>query len=143
MDFVVSLPLSKGKSVIMVMVYMLSKYAYFIALAYPCTAATLAQKFLENIFKLHGMPKTIVSDRDFVFLSAFWRKFFKLHESKLCMCSRYHPQSVGKTEVVNRCLETYLRCYTSNQPRKWLQWLPWVEMSYNTYFHTFTQFNPF
>lgn len=84
-DFVVSLPLSKGKSIIMVMVDRLSKYAYLIALVHPYTIATLAQKFLENIFKLHGMPKTIVSDRDCVFLSAFWRKFFKLRLSYACV----------------------------------------------------------
>lgn len=55
----------------------------------------------------------------------------------------YHPQSYGLTEVVNRCLETYLWCYTSNQPRKWLQWLSWVKWSYNTSFHTSAQFTPF
>lgn len=108
MDFVVGLPLGKGKSVIMV-VDRQSKYAHFIALSHPYTAASIAQEFVLNIFKLHGMPKTIVSDRDYVFLSTFWREFFKLHGSKLCMSSGYHPHSDGQNEVVNRCLKTYLR----------------------------------
>lgn len=136
-------PMSIGKSIIMVMVDRLSEYAHFIALAHPYNATTLAQEFVENIFKLYGMPTTIVSDNNFVFLNALWREFFKLHGSKLCMSSGYHPHSDGQIEVVNRCLETYLRCFNSNQPRKWLQWHPWAELSYTTSFHTSAQFTPF
>lgn len=54
---------------------------------------------MEHVLKLHGMPYTIVSNRDTVFLSAFWKDFFKLQGSKLCMSSSYHPQSDGQTEV--------------------------------------------
>lgn len=71
MDFIVGLPLSKGKFLMMVVVDRLSKYAHFIALAHPYTVATVAHSFVANIFKLHGMPVTIISDRDPVFPSAF------------------------------------------------------------------------
>lgn len=95
MDFIMGLPSCKGKSVIFVVVDRLSKYAHFMALAHPFTVATLAHVFVDNVFKLHGMSATIVSDRDAIFLSAFRKEFFNLHGSKLCMSSGYHPQSDG------------------------------------------------
>jgi hypothetical protein len=78
MDFVEGLPLSKGHSVIFVVVDRLSKYAHFMSLSHPYTAATVAQLFMANIFKLHGMPQFIVSNRDPTFTSTFWRELFKL-----------------------------------------------------------------
>lgn len=117
MDFIVGLPFCKGKSVIFVVVDRLSKYAHFISMAHPYTTTMVAQVFVENIFKLHGIPSSIVSDRDPVFVSSFWKELFKLQGSKLCLSSGYHPQSDGQTEVVNRCLETYLKCFVSNQPK--------------------------
>lgn len=71
MDFIVGLPLCHGKSVIMVVVDRLTKYAQFLSLAHPYTATIVAPLFVENVFKLHGMPSTIVSDRDPIFLSVF------------------------------------------------------------------------
>lgn len=143
MDFIEGLPNSHGKSVLFVVVDRLSKYAHFIPLSHPYTATTIAKVFFDNIFKLHGLPESIVSDRDVAFTSAFWTELFRLQGVKLCFSSAYHPQSDGQTEVVNRTIEMYLRCFTSDKPNKWLTWLPWAEFCYNTGFHTSLKATPF
>ncbi|GJZ13163.1 putative mitochondrial protein [Tanacetum coccineum] len=110
MDFVEGLSNSHIKTVIMVVVDRLSKYSHFMALSRPFTAIQFAQLFLDNIYKLHGLPKVTVD---------------------------------GHTEVVNRCLECYLKCMTGEKPKEWAKWLPLVKYWYNTNFHTSIKTTPF
>jgi hypothetical protein len=103
----------------------------------------VAKAFITNVVRLHGIPTSIVSDRDKMFLSSFWQALFQLQGTQLCMSSSYHSQSDGQTEVINRTLEQYLCYFTSDQPRKWVEWISWAECSYNTTTHSSTKLTPF
>lgn len=127
----------------MVVVDRLTKYFHFLRLSHPYTAATVVKLFMDNIVKLHGMPQSIVSDRDKVFLSQFWQSLFTTLGTQFKLTTAYHPQGDGQSERLNRCLESYLRCMTSHKANKLYSWLPLAELWYNTNYHTAIQMTPF
>lgn len=143
MDFIEGLPRSGRFNCILVVVDKFSRYAHFIPLSHPFTAATVASTFMENVYKLHGPPEQIISDRDRIFNSLFWRQLFQLTGTILSMSSSYHPETDGQTERVNQCLEGYLRCFAHACPTKWLQWLALAEFWYNTSMHSALGKSPF
>ena len=119
MDFIVGLPKSSNKPVIMVVVDHLSKYAHLCSLQHPFTTSTVAQLFMDQVFKLHGMSHSIVSNRDLTFTSNFLQELFKLQGTQLHLNIAYHTHTDGQTEVVNKCLETYLRWFASKRKNQW------------------------
>jgi hypothetical protein len=143
MDFITGLPNSFGFTVIMVVIDRLTKYSHFIAQKTDYTSKTVAEAFMSYVVKLHGIPKSIVSDRDKVFTSSFWQHLFKLQGTSLKMSTAYHPQTDGQSEAVNKCLEMYLRCFTFDTPKMWYKVLPWEEYWYNTALQTSTGMTPF
>jgi len=136
MDFITQLPLYQVKATIWVVVDRLTKYAHFIVVPPHFIATSLAWVFIKEIYRLHGMPKTIVSDRDRIFASRFWPELFKLNDTTFCLSSAYHPQSDGQTEVTNRILETVLCCYVNDIPKQWVLYLPLAEHWYNSSFQS-------
>ena len=103
----------------------------------------MAQAFFADIVRLHGVPQSMVSDRDPVFTSKFGRELMRLMGTKLHMTSAFHPQSDGQSEAANRVITMYLRCLTGDRPRQWLQWLPWAEYVFNTAYQSSLQDTPF
>jgi len=143
MDFITHLPSSAGHTVVWVICDRLTKYAHFLALPTHFTAQQLARRFVVEIFRLHGMPKTIVSNRDPLFVSTFWRQLFKAQGTTLKFSSTYHPQTDGQTEVLYRGLEAYLRCFTEDHPHTWYQYLHLAELWHNTAHHSAIGTSPF
>lgn len=127
-DFIEGLSTSKGFNSILVVVDRFTKYAHFIPLKHPFTAHQVGSSVLHHVVKLHGLPNTIVSNRDRIFTSSFWKELFKLMDTTLLMSTVYHPQTDGQTERVNQYLEMYLRCSVHNSPKKWSDWLHLAEL---------------
>ncbi|KAK8923731.1 hypothetical protein KSP39_PZI019566 [Platanthera zijinensis] len=99
MDFIDDLPRSQGQTVILVLVDKMSKYDHSLALHHPYMGESVADLFVREIIQLHCISRTIISDRDSVFVGNFWRELFRLQGTRLCMSTAHHPQKDGQTKV--------------------------------------------
>jgi hypothetical protein len=117
LDFVEGLPPSGQFKCILVVVDKFSKLDHFVPLKHPFTALTVAGAYMENVYKLHGMPASLLSDRDRIFTSNLWKELFGLAGVTLRMNSSYHAQTDGQTERINQCMETFLRCFVHVRTR--------------------------
>ena len=144
MDFIVQLPkTNKGHDAIFVVVDRLTKMAHFIPTKTTATAEDTAELFRDNIFKLHGLPEDIVSDRDSKFVGHFWECFCKMLGIKRNLSSPYHPQSDGQTERMNRILEDMLRHWVGPDHDDWDQFLSCCEFAVNNAFQKSIGTTPF
>jgi transposase InsO family protein len=143
MDFITGLPNSHGNNAIFVVIDRLTKQSHFIPTTTDLDATALARLYIAQIIRLHGTPKSIISDRGPVFISSFWQSLQHLLGTKLKFSTTYHPQSDGQTERINAILENYLRHYCSYQQDDWTDYLPLAEFAYNNAIHSATRVSPF
>ncbi|KAJ9519795.1 hypothetical protein QJQ45_013511 [Haematococcus lacustris] len=144
MDFIGPLPpTSHGYDMVVTVVDKLSKMLHLIPTTATATAPDIAKLFFDHVFKHHGLPEAIVSDRDPKFTSDFWTSLFHLTGTRLLMSSAYHPQTDGQSERANRTVEDMLRPYLNHHKTDWDQHLAAVEFAYNSSTHVGTGFSPF
>ncbi|GAU51866.1 hypothetical protein TSUD_416500 [Trifolium subterraneum] len=144
MDFVGGLPkTAKGNEVIWVVVDRLTKPAHFIAIKIGTLVPKLAEIYVEQIIRLHGIPSSIVSDRDPKFTSRFWESLQEALGTKLRLSSAYHPQTDGQSERTIQSLEDLLRACVLEQGENWDSCLPLIEFTYNNSFHSSIGMAPF
>ena len=117
--------------------------AHFIACHKTDDASHIADLFYKEIVRLHGIPGTIVSDRDVKFLSYFWKTLWSKLVTKLLFSTTSHPQTDGQTEVVNCTLSTLLCTIIKSNLKNWEKCLPHVEFAYNRAVHSTTQYSQF
>jgi transposase InsO family protein len=142
-DFIVELPDSHGYDAVMNVVDSVGKRAHFIPTNTTITALGAARLFLHNVWKLHGLPRSIVSDRGPQFVAEFTRELYRLLGITLSTTTAYHPQADGQTERVNQELEQYLRVFVNERQDDWDELLPMAEFQYNNHIHSSTQQTPF
>jgi transposase InsO family protein len=144
MDFINGLPKTpRGNDSIWVIVDHLTKVAHFISVRTTYGGDKLAKLYIDNILKLHGVPKSIVSDRGAQFVSKFWRSLHQTLKTKLDFSSAYHPQTDGQAERVNQVLEDMLRACVLTYGKNWEDNLAFAEFSYNNGYHTSLKKAPF
>jgi len=130
MDFVTELPCSEGCDQLWVVIDRFTKMAHFIPLKEK-TAADLTKIFAREIWRFHGLPTDIVSDRDSRFTSETWKGFLELLGIRLRMSTAFHPQTDGQTERLNQTIEAYLRAFVAKEQDDWVSLLPMAEFAYN------------
>lgn len=144
MDLITHLPKSlHGNDCIVVFVDRLTKQFHAVATVTEVSAVELVSIFFREVVRHHGVPSTIVSDRDPRFTAHFWRTVFEMIRTKLAMSTSFHPQTDGQTERDNRTIEDILRSYVNSLQDDWDEYLPFAEIAYNKSIQASTGFSPY
>jgi len=142
-DFITKLPLAQGYDSILVVVDRLTKMVHFIPTTEKTSAEGLARLFRDNVWKLHGLPESIISDRGPQFTAGLMRELNKMLGIKSKLLMAFHPQTDGQMERVNQELEQYLRMFIDHRQEQWPEWLGTAEFAYNNKVHSSTKTSPF
>jgi len=142
-DFITKLPVSKGHDSILVVCDRFSKMSHFVATTEKTTAEGLARLFRDNVWKLHGLPESVISDRGPQFVAGMMKELNKMLGIETKLSTAYHPQTDGQTERTNQELEQYLRMYVNHRQNNWAEWLATAEFTFNNKVHTATKMSPF
>ena len=143
MDFITGLPIVEGYDAIATFVDTFTKQSHFIPCSSKINAEQFARLYFENVFRHHGLSRCIISDRDPLFTSSFWKTLMQQLKTRLNMSSAYHPQTDGQTERTHRTIEQNLRGFIHAQHDDWLHVLPLAEFCYNNSVHSATKYSPF
>lgn len=147
MDFITELPPSKFTGVtydaILVIVDRLTKMAHYVPARGDWDGYDLAQTWLREVVRLHGVPEKIISDRGPLMNSKHWRTFNYYLNARRILSTAFHPQTDGQTERQNQTLEQYLRCFCVLEQDDWTAWLSIAEFAYNDSVHATTKDTPF
>jgi len=142
-DFISELPELGGYDSLMVAVDSIGKRSHFVETVTTVTATGAANLYLRNVWKLHGLPRKIISDRGLQFVAAFMKELYQLLEIEAATSTAYHPQTDRQMEQVNQELEQYLRIFVGERQDDWYTLLTLAEFSYNNHIHSSTQQTPF
>ncbi len=144
-DYVTDLPTSgtNGYTYVFTRVCHLTKMAHFVPRHKEITTEESADLLINNCYRLHGVPKVIVSDRDPKFVGKFWQTFMGKLNTKLNMSTARHPRTDGLDERVNQTMQTLLRCYCAESGFDWSSHLSMVEFYYNCSINEATSHSPF
>jgi len=142
-DFITKLPLAQGYDSILVVVDQLTKMVHFIPTTEKTSAEGLARLFRDNIWKLHGLPESIILDRGPQFMAGLMRELNQMLGIESKMSTAFHPQTDSQMERVNQELEQYLRMFIDHRQEQWPDWLGMAEFAYNNKVHSSTKTLPF
>jgi len=142
-DFVVELPESFGYDAVMTVVDSISKRVHFVLTHTTVTAEGAARLFLHHVWKLHGLPKCVVSDRRPQFVASFTKELYRLLGVQLSSSTAWHPQMDGQTERINQKLDQFLCLFVNERQNDWYDLLPIAEFQHNNHVHSATQQPPF
>jgi len=142
-DFITKLPLAQEYDSILVVVDRLTKMVYFISTTEKTSAEGLARLFRDNMWKLHSLPESIISDRGPQFAAGLMRELNEMLGIKSKLSTAFHPQTDGQTERVNQELKQYLRMFIDHRQEQWPEWLGTAEFAYNNKVYSSTQTSPF
>jgi len=142
-DFIMKLPVVAGKDAILVVYDRLLKMMHFVATTEGTLAKGLTRLLRDNVWKLHGLPESVVSDRRPQFAAELTKELNRMLGIKTKLLTAFHPQTDGQTERMNQELERYLQFFIENRQKDWLEWLAAAEFMVNNKVHTATKVLPF